>query len=468
MTLSIEYKVLEKMIIDSLIKNMLNLDNLNKQLNHDNITKIKEIIRWLLDSYYRATGLGVIFIDKKGTIISPSASNGYFCHFCKLIQESSEGKKKCLETFHHSALKSIEYGFPYIYQCPLGLIEWLAPFLCEGEFLGAFVSGGILMRKPDSFFLEDLKKLSRDLEIEESCLVGTLKKVKVLSEDEVKAAADILHIMANYLAESELVDMKLRQERYLQQAKISEEIQSIKRKELELLEREEKDDNSFISICSLYPLETERELLRRVKLGDKEGAKEVLNEILGKILFKNAGQIELIRARILELAVVLSRAAVEAKAELEMILGLNFENIQEIGKLKTIEELCIWIVKVLDRFTESVYENRNIKNIDIINKAKEFIRTNYKKKITIDDISRAIYLSPFYLSHIFKKETGSTLLAYLTEVRIDEAKRLLENTTWNTTRISFEVGYADQSYFCKVFKKLEGISVSEYRKRMNR
>ena len=84
------------------------------------------------------------------------------------------------------------------------------------------------------------------------------------------------------------------------------------------------------------------------------------------------------------------------------------------------------------------------------------------------DISKAIYLSPYYLSHIFKKETRSTLLEYLTKVRIEEAKYLLENTQWNTTRISFEVGYSDQSYFCKVFKKLEGISPSNYRKKMKR
>jgi two-component system response regulator YesN len=447
---------------------MFNFNEVNEQLSQEKISKIKDIIRWLLDSYYRATGLGVIFIDRKGKIFSPLTSIRYFCNFCKLIQSREEGERRCLETFHNSALKSIEYGFPYIYQCYAGIIEWSAPFLFEGEFLGSFVSGGVLMRKPDSSFLKEIRKVDKTLEIEESRLEEVLKKVKIVSEKKVKAAADILHIMANYLAKMELIDTKLRQDRYIQQAKISEEIQSIKRRELESLEKEEKDENSFISISSLYPLETERELLRRVRLGDKEGAKEVLNEILGKILFKNAGQIELIRARILELAVVLSRAAVEAKAELEMILGLNFEYIQELGKLKSIEELCIWIVKVLDRFTESVYENRNIKNVDMIRKTREFIRANYKKKIKLIDISKAIYLSPYYLSHIFKKETGSTLLEYLTKVRIEEAKRLLENTPWNTTRISFEVGCSDQSYFCKVFKKSEGISASDYKKRMKR
>jgi len=447
---------------------MFNFNDVNEKLSQDKISKIKDIIEWLLDSYYKATGFKVIFVDKKGKIFLSSTSDGFLCNICKLIQSSSEGEKRCFKSFSNSMLQSAEYGFPYIFRCHTGIIEWAAPFLFEGEFLGCFISGGILMRKPDSSFLKEIKKVDKSLGLKESQFEEILKRIKIVSEKKVKAAADILHIMANYLTKMELTDIKLRQEKYIQQARISEEIQRIKRKELELLEKEEKNENSFISVSSLYPLETERELLRRVRLGDKEGAKEVLNEILGKILFKNAGQTELIRARILELAIVLSRAAVEGKAELEMILGLNFEYIQELGKIRSIEELCIWVVKVLDRFTESVYENRNIKNVDIIRKTREFIRANYKKKIRLIDISKAVYLSPYYLSHIFKKETGSTLLEYLTKVRIEESKYLLENTQWNTTRISFEVGYSDQSYFCKAFKKSESISPSDYRKRMKR
>jgi len=447
---------------------MFNFNDVNEKLSQDKISKIKDIIRWLLDSYYKATGFKAIFVDKKGKIFLSTISDGFFCNFCKLIQSSSEGQKRCFKSFSNGMLKSAEYGFPYIYRCHIGIIEWFAPFLYEGELLGSFISGGVLMRKPDSSFFREIKKVAKTLGLEESQLEEILKRIKIVSEKRVKAAADILHIMANYLTKMKLTDTRLRQEKYIQQARISEEIQRIKRKELELLEKEEKNENSFISVSSLYPLETERELLRRVRLGDKEGAKEVLNEILGKILFKNAGQTELIRARILELAVVLSRAAVEGKAELEMILGLNFEYIQELGKIKSVEELCIWVVKVLDRFTESVYENRNIKNVDIIRKTREFIRTNYKKKIKLVDISKAIYLSPYYLSHIFKRETGITLMEYLAKVRIEEAKYLLENTQWSTTRIAFEVGYSDQSYFCKVFKKNEGISPYGYKKRMKR
>jgi len=445
-----------------------NIDENNEKLNLEKLLKIKDILKWLLSTYYKSTGINVNFIDKKGQLFLSSTSDYFLCDFCRLIQCSREGKDRCIKSFRDGTSKSCEYGFPYIYRCHTGIIEWAAPFIYEGKWLGSFISGGVLMRKPDSFFIKEIIKADSDLQLNELQLEDNLGGVKIISEKKVKAAADILGIMANYLTKMELIDTKLRQDNYILQAKISEEIQNAKRQELEIFEKDEKSENSFIPIYSLYPLETERELLGRVRLGDKVGAKKVLNEILGKILFKNAGQIELIRARLLELAVVLSRAAVEGKADLEMILGLNFKHLQELGKIKSIEEMCILIVKVLDRFTESVYKNRNVKNLDIIRKTREFIRSNYKKKIRLIDISRAVYLSPYYLSHIFKSETGFTLLEYLTKVRLEEAKRLLENTTWNTSRISFEIGYSDQSYFCKMFKKAEKLTPSVYRKRARR
>ena len=439
----------------------------NKEPCDVNVYQMEKVIRWLLNSYVRSTGFQVHFLNNKGErIFSPPNSIGNGSSFCKLIQSSSEGRRECYKSFYDNGLRSADYGNSYIFRCRFDIITWITPVLINGEFLGSFVSEGILMRKPAPYFIKEIIEKTKNLGIEEFRLREALKKIKIVSEKKVKAAADTLYIAATYLSNTELLDTKIRQEKYIQQARISEEIHIMKRKELELLEKEEEEENSFIYISSIYPLEVERELLRRVRLGDKEGAKEVLNEILGKILFKNAGRTELVRARILELAVVLSRAAVEGNAELEMILGLNFKYIQKLGKLKSIEELCVWIVEVLDRFTGCVYENKNIKNVNVIRRAKEFIRANYKKKIKLEDISKEVYLSPYYLSHIFKKETRSTLFQYLTNVRIEEAKSLLETTQYSTTRISFEVGFADQSYFCKVFKKIEGISPYKYRKRI--
>ncbi|GAH23201.1 unnamed protein product, partial [marine sediment metagenome] len=62
---------------------MFNINDKNEEISQDKISKIKDVIRWLLDSYYKATGFKVIFIDKKGKIFLSSTSDGFFCNFCK-------------------------------------------------------------------------------------------------------------------------------------------------------------------------------------------------------------------------------------------------------------------------------------------------------------------------------------------------------------------------------------------------
>ena len=131
---------------------MKNIDENNEKLNQEKLFKIKDIIKWLLSTYYKSTGIKVFFIDRKGQLFLSSTSDYIFCDFCGLIQNSWVGKNKCVKSFRDGANKSYEYGFPYIYRCHSGIIEWVAPFNYEGRWLGSFVSGGVLMRKPDLFF----------------------------------------------------------------------------------------------------------------------------------------------------------------------------------------------------------------------------------------------------------------------------------------------------------------------------
>ena len=74
-----------------------------------------------------------------------------------------------------------------------------------------------------------------------------------------------------------------------------------------------------------------------------------------------------------------------------------------------------------------------------------------------------VYLSPAYLSRIFKKETGTSFNEYLSGVRIGKAKELLRHPELRLTDIAQMVGYEDQSYFAKVFKRVTGSSPSGYR-----
>ena len=95
---------------------------------------------------------------------------------------------------------------------------------------------------------------------------------------------------------------------------------------------------------------------------------------------------------------------------------------------------------------------------------KEYIDGNYKKKLTLDELSERFYLNKFYLTRIFREQYGITVNAYLLSVRITHAKQLLRFSDLTVEKIGQECGMNDANYFTRIFKKIEGITPGEYRK----
>lgn len=93
----------------------------------------------------------------------------------------------------------------------------------------------------------------------------------------------------------------------------------------------------------------------------------------------------------------------------------------------------------------------------------KYIRAHYNENISLTSISDYIYMNPAYLSVMFKKKTGKSIIEYLTEVRMGAAKKQLVNTELKTYQIAELVGYNDPAYFSTLFKKYCGVSPHEYR-----
>ena len=96
--------------------------------------------------------------------------------------------------------------------------------------------------------------------------------------------------------------------------------------------------------------------------------------------------------------------------------------------------------------------------------AKKFISQNFRQQITLKDIAQSVFLSPNYLHNIFTTFFKKTPRAYLEELRIDEAKRLLKLSTLTILKKKEKTGFSSQTYFEYVFKKNVGMSPSKYRK----
>lgn len=101
-----------------------------------------------------------------------------------------------------------------------------------------------------------------------------------------------------------------------------------------------------------------------------------------------------------------------------------------------------------------------------VKKAIEYITMNYSRKITIDEISKYIGLDRSYLYSIFKNTFSLSPQEYLIKYRIEKACELMEYSNLSIGGIAHSVGYEDQLLFSKIFKKIKGISPSEYQKKL--
>lgn len=113
---------------------------------------------------------------------------------------------------------------------------------------------------------------------------------------------------------------------------------------------------------------------------------------------------------------------------------------------------------------EEETEGDNRDKIRYISWVKQYVMDNFRKDISLQDCAENVGISPYYLSHIFKEQTGRTLVEYLSMVRIEAAKILSENAELTTKDIAEQCGYPNLTYFCKVFKRLTGMTIGEYRR----
>ncbi|MBN2880288.1 MAG: response regulator [Clostridia bacterium] len=127
------------------------------------------------------------------------------------------------------------------------------------------------------------------------------------------------------------------------------------------------------------------------------------------------------------------------------------------------------VVRYSKRVMEYVIELRDSESKkqqrDLLVKAVSFIDEHYSEEsISLDRVAREVNISPNYFSAMFSQESGQTFVEYLTNKRIDEAKRMLRSSNRRSSEVAFAVGYKDPHYFSFVFKKVAGCTPSEYRR----
>lgn len=232
----------------------------------------------------------------------------------------------------------------------------------------------------------------------------------------------------------------------------------------ELEVRETEYPTSAVEDDGGYRLSYERYVVARIMVGDGRGAREVLNEILGRILLDPDAELDEVKVRIAELLVVVSRAVIDSGAPEKEVLRLNVQCVRDVMSADKYETLCRRIGPALDRLLKFVVLTPLDSQVNIVRSACVFMAARYADKLTVADIAEQVYVSPYYLCRLFRKVLSESVMEHLTRIRIDQAKRLLERTSLQMDEIARRVGLTDSAHFCKVFKRYTGMSPAHYRR----
>jgi AraC-like DNA-binding protein len=129
--------------------------------------------------------------------------------------------------------------------------------------------------------------------------------------------------------------------------------------------------------------------------------------------------------------------------------------------------LSLLIMELSQEFIEQHY---NLKHNISPNVARiiEWLKANYYKPIAITDLADEFGYNPDYLSSLFKKSTGCSLIHYINKIRIESSKSFLSDFNFTIKEVGYSCGFTDEKYFMKTFKKMEGITPTQYKKAFTR
>lgn len=127
------------------------------------------------------------------------------------------------------------------------------------------------------------------------------------------------------------------------------------------------------------------------------------------------------------------------------------------------------IVNFVSEYIKELMKNENTKkdmNQKMVDKMVSYMKVNYRKEITLDDLSKIVFMHPVTVSRLFKATTGSNISAFLSKIRLEEAARLLEHSNLLVGDIGNLVGYHKAQYFIKLFKQQYGVTPQKYRRNL--
>ncbi|WP_027092278.1 response regulator [Cohnella thermotolerans] len=222
------------------------------------------------------------------------------------------------------------------------------------------------------------------------------------------------------------------------------------------VEAAEEEDFSNTS----YPLADEKAVLQAVAKGEEEAIRDSLQAFLASLKPESASKDNVVNS-IFALYFALYRYCIEKNVNVQEVFGSQLTEITRMLARSSLEHIMASLTDTALRVGEHLNARKN--NNKLFESVLAYIRDNFRKDISRESVAREVYVTPGYISYLFKQQMQTSFVDYLHRIRIEHASRLLEDNSLRISDIAHEVGYQDEKYFFQVFKKYTGMTPNQYR-----
>ena len=222
------------------------------------------------------------------------------------------------------------------------------------------------------------------------------------------------------------------------------------------------DDGGSMYMYLDYDLKTMKgELLEVLTKRDKIRCRALVNKY-----FQDADMAEKKIMKEITLSIICTLQLILYEMNLNMvdIFGGDYLIWEKLSRFDTIVDIKHWIYNVLMGIIEHLEVKDDDPNIRLANELKKIINEKYLELDTVSQVAGEVYVSTVHANTVFKKNFGCTMFDYLTKIKLEKAKELLNKTDMKIYEIADHIGYKSKTYFTSLFKDYTGMTPKEYRK----
>lgn len=400
------------------------------------------------ETFSRASGLGCVLADGRGTVLH-ACGRGYTR--CRICEYAGQDHGRCALAHRYGLQEAERFGGKYIYYCHMGLTCFTSPVMGEHGAVAQITAGPFLMGDVQDYIACDLNDIVQNAPERLPGIMDEIKGMAQVEESRVNALSELLFMTVAFFENAAQTRRMLDNEQSVYiQGQISDYLFHIKQSEAP----------------SPYPFRDEKRFLQALGKGDQKQAQALLNELLGYILFETGGNMSLIHNRVHELLVLSSRTVIESGGDPVYVDGLLQKYRQNMPQMQTMEQLSLWLSRVIRALVTDQLSNQKARHSDLIYRTIQYLQSNYSRKLTLDEVADHVHISPTYLSRVFKRETGASMVDFLNRIRIEKSKELLMDDKLRLIEVALQSGFESQSYFNRMFRQSSGMTPQQYRKLM--